>query len=261
MRKTVILWMPAAILIAGFALLTGWSIYAHFTDDPAFSTSYTYVLVMLAPLIAFIVNRTIKIDRNADKIGGMFNILVSTASCAAIVILVNVIANITRMFAFNVEPWEIYAFYLAISIAEEVYYRIFIVLGIIMLLSSRNKAIGITGTIVISVLAIATSLAETVTKIPMIVVSIIIFIAFTLPVKRSNKKLAIIPSIVAVVVSGVTFSLAHFRVYAEYPEMLVATLIGGLVMATFLAVTRNPFVPITAHFLNNLAALRGIVIN
>jgi membrane protease YdiL (CAAX protease family) len=43
--------------------------------------------------------------------------------------------------------------------------------------------------------------------------------------------------------------------------MLWATFIGGGTMAAFLIYSRNPFVPILAHFSNNLASLRGVVIN
>jgi hypothetical protein len=262
MKTTVKLWVPALIFIAAAIAIPMLSIMAHLQDDAAFATAYGCVLAMSAPLAAFFAARAVTIELSAKAFRGKWMIFVTTAACTCIVVIINVVANLTRLFTYTVEPWEIYGFYLVISISEEAYFRIFLVLGTIMMLSVKNKAVGFTGTAVVAGLAFAGALSASVeVKIVLILLSVAAFAMVAIPFKKNEKGSSPVSSVVAVVISAIGFSLAHFNVYVAYPEMLVATLLAGGVMAVFLAITRNPFVPITAHFCNNLLALRGIIIN
>lgn len=66
--------------------------------------------------------------------------------------------------------------------------------------------------------------------------------------------------IAAVILDGIIFSLAHYEVYLSSPSMMLATLLGGMVLAFFFIYTKNPFVTIFAHVLNNFLAAGGILL-
>ena len=250
-------------MIAAAAIFAINEIGTEIATENGFAMSCSVILVMLAPLLAFMMIRKIKIEKNPSAFGGGMKIFISTAICTAIVVLINVIANLTRTLTFQVESWEIYGFYLSISVSEEVYYRLFIVLGVFFLISSRNKIFGILGAAVVTAITIYAGFEiDLIVKIALLLASVAVFLVFKLVLGGCRKRgLSTVYMMPGIIISAITFSLAHWNVYSAYPEMMIATLLGGGSMAAFLVATRNPFVPIFAHFINNLASLRGIIIN
>jgi hypothetical protein len=262
MNLPIKIWVPASLMIAAAAVFATYEITIKGMTEIGFAKSCSIILVMLSPLLAFLVLRKVSVEKKPSQFGGGWRIFISTAICTAAVVLINVVANLTRTFAFQVETWEIYGFYVLIAVSEEVYYRVFIVYGLIYLLSTRNKIVGVLGATCVVVLAIYAGFQlDPMIKIALLGASVLVFLVYQLVPSKRKEHVNMVFSIPACIVSAVMFSLAHWNVYAAYPEMTIATLLGGGVMAAFLVVTRNPFVPIFAHFTNNLLSLRGIIIN
>ena len=258
----VILWIPAVLMLASAAVFASWMMSKYTSGQQSFFDSCLFIIVMLSPIMVFAVAGRVKITKSVKDFGGYFNVFITTTICTAIVIVVNIIANLKWPAPQQIEPWEIYTYYVAISFGEEVYYRLVLGWGILALLSGKHKAIGITGAAAVTIIGfIGGFQAVTVNRAAWIGVSIMVFAVFYITNGRKNKEAPVWAVIVAVVISATTFSMAHWNVYHDSPGMLWALLIGGGVMAGFLIFTNNLFVPLMAHFANNLMSLRGVIIN
>jgi len=263
LKQKILLWFPVVVMIAAAALIALSFIGLHWQDMPSFALGCSVIAVMLSAVGSFMIAGRLQAEKlKTKKFGSAWAIFISTATCSAIVIIASTVANMTRQFAFQVEPWQIYTYFVVIAVGEEAYYRLMLCQGIVMLLSSRNRVAGIAGASLVTIFAfIGGFQASTVSRVTFLGISVVIFTAFILILGANDRPPSPLASIVGVIVSGSTFTLCHWKVYANYPEMLVALAVGGTAMAAFLIVTKNPFVPFTAHLLNNLRALQGIIIN
>ena len=249
-------------MVVAAAIFSIWMVVAHSGDAAAFARSSACILVMLTPVAVYLVAGKLTATKKTSHFGGSIKTFVTTAVCTAAVIIVNVIAGLQWPSPGQALPWEIYGFYLAISVGEEVYYRLVLCWGILALMSSKNRVLGAIEAALVSALGFIGGFQASVElRMAWILVSILAFAVFYIAAGRAERNVPKWAIVVAVAVSSVSFSMAHWNVYQKEPEMLWAMGIGALIMASFLLATRNPFVPFVAHFGNNLMALQGIVIN
>jgi len=256
--------ITAFLLVVATAVFGAWMVskYTGTQANVKFAEACMLVLVLVSPVVIYLATGRLRITKSVKEFGGMFNVIITTAVCTAIVIIVNIIANLSLPKAEQAEPWEIYTFYVVISIGEEVYYRLVLCWGILAMMSGKHRGIGVAGTVVVAALGLHGGFqVATTARATWIGVSILAFAAFYIISGRKEKEAPAWAIITAIAISAVTFSLCHWNVYHDYPAMLWATLIGGGTMATFLIYTKNIFVPFMAHFANNLMSLRGVVIN
>jgi len=249
-------------MVAAVAFISLAFVGLHAIDNPGFATGCLAIATMLSSIGAYILAGRVKIERRLSKFGGGWNVFWTTAVCTSIVIIASSLANAGKQAAFQIEPWKIYTYYVIISIGEECYYRLMLCQGIVILLSSRNRVGGWTSAALVTVFAfIAGFQVSTMSRIVFFIVSIAIFTASILIIGQNEGKPSLLASVVGVAISTSTFTLCHWNVYSNFPEMLIALTVGGAAMAIFLLATKNPFVPFFAHFALNLRSLQGIILN
>jgi membrane protease YdiL (CAAX protease family) len=143
----------AAIALIGFAAMyCVVEILLHFRDDPAFTLNVCWIVLMLSPVLGFMAFKRAHVaaikdyyvfyeDKGVKKIlSGGEATAIMVLSCTLINLTINIIANLSRAFTFQIQPVEIYLFYAAISVAEEVTFRILIVTPITGLFSLSRSA-------------------------------------------------------------------------------------------------------------------------
>jgi len=246
-----------------YLVLAGaWSAYmiiAHAIPDTSYAITSVAMLALLSTLVPLVLFQIVEFTSSAKKVGGAKRTMVLSMACTAIVVGINVVAQVFRKtLTLQVVPWEILMTYVSVAICEEVYYRLFLVLGIIVLLSGRRVP-GVIGTCIVTALAIGAGfMSDMLVRAGLLAASMVVFIAFRVAGGQKNQA-PLWATGTAVALSGITFSLAHWGVYAvTQPEMLFVTLAGGIVMAIFLVYSHDAVVPMTAHFINN-AMSAGIV--
>lgn len=255
----VMIWVPLLVMIGAAVVFATWMSFEKFVTDYPFAVACAFILVMLSPLLVYLITNKLRVTRKTSPFGGGWKVFISTSACTVIVLITNIILS---QPTFQVMPWQVYTYYLVISVGEETYYRMVLCWGILALFSCKKRVAGIPGALIVTTLGFTGGFqAETVPRMAWIAASIVIFAIFYIAVGRKEKRVSIVGIIVAIAISAMSFSLAHWNVYQMYPEMILSTFIGGLTMGAFLIATKNPFVPLTAHFCNNLAALRGVIIN
>jgi len=213
------------------AIGVGWMLFeimVHHDANRAFSIQNMIFLAMTSSSIVLFLLLLVKGHAhlvNEGAFGGWGRVSMMTAGCTAAFVVINVICGylMEERGTYFIGTIEIYLFYaVSAPIAEESLYRVFICTVIVILVMGVfNLAGG----------------------------------------KKNNQLKSLIANITAIAASGITFSLAHLGVYGDEPLMLLSTLLGGTVMATFYVYTKNPFVPLMAHLFNNVIAAGVIVTN
>lgn len=229
-------------------------------DEPVFQVQNVF-FIALAGTWLFLLGRVV--FTNEKQLGGWTTIVIYAMICAIAVIGVQtIIAFFLQPSTFLIQPLFVYLFYVNAAISEEIYYRVFIITAILVSLNSKDRYHGLLGVICVATGAFCSAFfTDLVIKMVLILGSCAAWFMLVgreqVPRRHQNPW----APIVAVVVSGSAFSLAHLGVYATIPLMMLSTFIGGTIMAAFLVITRNPLVPIIAHVMNNMIAAGVIITN
>jgi len=216
------------LFLAGIAWMLfeiGW----HQDTDPVFASQNAAFFWMAMPGIGlFVIFLAIKRGYlvSEEAFGGWGRVMIMVAACTAANIVINAICGVLmeERATWSIESIEIYLFYaVSAPVAEESLYRVFICNVVIIAIMAAFKLAGKS--------------------------------------KKNDPLRITIANITAIAVSGVSFSLAHLGVYGDEPLMLLSNLLGGTVMAGFYVYTKNPFVPLFAHLVNNAIAAGVIITN
>lgn len=259
MNWLYVTWAGLAFIIIGVA----WpliEIAARSGSYPEFAKANGYVLALaLSGTVMFWIGRWKLVRDSAEReLGGRFRGLWTTVVCTSAVLLINSLAGFLTL---QIQPGEIIMFYASIAIAEEMTYRVLLVNAVMAMVAARNKVTGwLFIILIVGVLIVSGLIADVTARSICALVAAMIYLLFMLVVPRSEKS-SITAGIVAAVISGVVFSVAHATVYGNEPILMIAMFASGLVMAIFYVYTRNPVVPITAHFINNVMSMQGILLN
>lgn len=215
-----------------FAIGIGWMLaeYAlHRDATPSFAAQNLIFFWMASPGMAvsgifLVMGRGHLV--NEEIFGGWQRVIVETVACTIAVVLVNAIIGFFQergtYFISTIEKFLFYA--LSAPVAEESLYRVTICTVVVVVVMAAFDMAGWS--------------------------------------KKNQQQVKLnVARVTAVLVSGVAFSLSHLGVYGDEPLMLLSTLIGGTIMATFYVYTKNPFVPLFAHFVNNALAAGVIITN
>jgi len=210
------------VFCGGYVVNETW---LHFKDDPAFVQNVFWIGLMLSPMLGFLAfglthfveaedfHKTVywidKKGRKKKKTGGEF-VVDDVIGCTLLNLGINIAFNLARLKGFQIQPIEIYLFYSAISVAEEVTFRILIV----------NIVVGIF------------SIWETTrhSKIPVIIAAIISGILFSWA--HWNVYHNVPEMMWATGISG--FAMALYYGYTKNPLVpIVAHLVNNLIAAMF----------------------------
>ena len=144
------LYLPsiAILMIGAAAAYCAVEIALHYTDNVVFSLQVGVIVLMLSPMVAFAAAKRAHVV-GTKFYGGGFDFIVPVLSCTAVNLFVNILVNLSRgLTGLQLQPAEIYLFYVAIAVAEECTFRLllvtFVVWGLVKLGSPYVKFNAIT---------------------------------------------------------------------------------------------------------------------
>jgi len=239
----------------GYSLGVAVAFMAMHPGEPFFMQNGFVAALTGVPLVAFIIARRFKRVSIKEETRMMVapkffknprtEFIVMSIFCT---LSLFVTSAFVQQLKFAVDPTEAWMFYVNIGIGEEMYWRVLLVSGITFGFASRDKkCYALAGLIIFMAVVEAISIDLGI-RIVVIVITAMIFIIMT---KIGVERQSFLANMIAIVVSGITFSLAHLGVYADRPDMLLVCGISGAIMAGFFAFTKNPFYNITAHMFFN----------
>ena len=250
--------IASATMLAGVAFYIIYELAMN-AADATWVTNIAYIAALLSPMLAFLVAR-----RSAfwiQKGDSAFKSVLVSLACIGGVVGTNIIFSIGKT-TFQVVAWDLLFFYVSIGVAEEILYRLLVVNVVIAAFTAKNKAAGALGAVATIIPIIWNSfVADTTMRLVLLLVATGIGAVFLAIVPRRDNRRSIAGDVTGVIVSALTFSLAHLQVYGvTAPEMLVATFITGAIMAACYVYTRDIAVAIGAHAVNNLMASIHLVL-
>jgi membrane protease YdiL (CAAX protease family) len=87
-----------------------------------------------------------------------------------------------------------------------------------------------------------------------VLLGITIMIGLAWLIKKGGTRSPWPAYIITSIITAASWSITHWYVYKQTPLMFVGLFAMGIVLQLYLFTTRNPLVPIVAHFINNLIA-------
>lgn len=132
----LMLYFPGiAILIVSFAVAYCVAeILLHYTDNVLFAFQVGSIALLLSPLALFAAAKRARLV-GTEFFGGMGDFLTPIFSCTGANLFINIIANLAHgLIGLQLQPAEIYLFYVAISVGEEATFRLTLVTIILAIL-------------------------------------------------------------------------------------------------------------------------------
>lgn len=132
----LILYFPGiAILVVSFAVAYCVAeIAMHYSDDVIFSIQVGSIALFLFPLVLFAAAKRARLV-GIEFFGGWSDFLTPIFSCTGANLFINIIANLAHgLIGLQLQPAEIYLFYVAIAVGEEALMRLTLVTIILAIL-------------------------------------------------------------------------------------------------------------------------------